>query len=58
MPTACPGDLDGSGSVDAGDIGSMLVLFGVGAGPGDLDGSGSVDAGDIGSLLVLFGDCP
>ncbi len=59
----CPGDLDGSLSVDAGDIGSLLVLFGEcpGATPGcdgDLDGSGAVDAGDIGSLLVLFGPCP
>jgi hypothetical protein len=55
----CPGDLDGSGTVDAGDIGTMLLLFGAGAGsPGDLDASGSVDAGDIGSLLLLFGACP
>jgi hypothetical protein len=47
-------DLDGSGSVDAADIGSLLVLFG-GSGPaGDLDGSGEVDAADIGSLLICF----
>jgi hypothetical protein len=55
---ALPGDLDGSGSVDAGDIGSLLILFGP-CTPGepcvgDLDGSGEVDAGDIGSLLILF----
>jgi hypothetical protein len=50
-----PGDLDGSGTVDAGDIGFLLVLFGPCQGcPGDLDGSGEVDAGDIGSLLLLF----
>jgi hypothetical protein len=54
----CPGDLDGSGSVDSGDIGSMLLLFGSPGPEGDLDASGSVDAGDIGSLLILFGDCP
>jgi hypothetical protein len=59
---ACPGDLDQSGAVDAGDIGSLLLLFGdcPGSGaacPGDLDGSGLVDAGDIGSLLLAFGDC-
>jgi hypothetical protein len=58
LPSDCPGDLDGSGLVDAGDIGSLLVLFGETGGPGDLDGSGLVDAGDIGSLLVLFGECP
>lgn len=55
--TCCPGDLDGSGTVDAADIGSMLTLFGSAGGPADLDGSGSVDAADIGSLLVLFGPC-
>jgi hypothetical protein len=55
---ACPGDLDGSTFVDAGDIGSLLILFGSEGGPGDLDGSGLVDSGDIGSLLVLFGACP
>jgi hypothetical protein len=58
----CRGDLDDSGTVDAGDIGSLLLLFGdcpdgVPGCPGDLDGSGTVDAGDIGSLLLLFGPC-
>jgi hypothetical protein len=56
----CPGDLDGNGFVDSGDIGTMLILFGnCGAGdcPGDLDGSRTVDAGDIGTLLILFGAC-
>lgn len=50
------GDLDGSGTVDAGDVGSLLLLFGPCGSPcpGDLDGSGEVDAGDIGSLLLLF----
>lgn len=53
----CPGDLDGSGFVDAGDIGSLLILFGSSDPTADLDGSGFVDAGDIGSLLILFGPC-
>jgi hypothetical protein len=49
-----PCDLDGSGQVDAADIGSLLVLFG-GAGPaGDLDGSGEVDAADLGAMLICF----
>ncbi|NBX25938.1 MAG: hypothetical protein EBQ99_07815 [Planctomycetes bacterium] len=49
------GDLDGNGTVDAGDIGSLLLLFGPCNGcAADLDGSGEVDAGDIGSLLLLF----
>jgi 1,4-alpha-glucan branching enzyme len=49
------GDLDGSCSVDAGDIATLLLMFGETGGPADLDGSGQVDAGDIGSLLLLFG---
>jgi hypothetical protein len=56
-PTCCSGDLDGSGTVDAADIGSLLTLFGAAGGPGDLDGSGSVDAADIGTLLTQFGPC-
>jgi hypothetical protein len=57
-PDCCPADLDGNASVDAGDIGSLLLLFGQTGGAGDLDGSGQVDAGDIGVLLVAFGPCP
>ncbi len=58
--TPCPADLDGNRTVDAGDIGSLLLVFGAcDAGcAGDLDGSGQVDAGDIGSLLLAFGVCP
>ena len=48
------GDLDGSGTVDAGDIGALLLLFGD-TGDGDLDESGAIDAGDIGLMLLLFG---
>lgn len=63
IPAACGGDLDQSSAVDAGDIGSLLLLFGEcpGAVPGcsgDLDSSGAVDAGDIGALLLQFGECP
>ena len=55
----CPADLDGTGEVDAGDIGSLLTFFGTCTGcAADLDGSGEVDAGDIGALLVMFGACP
>ena len=58
LTAPCPADLDGSGAVDAGDIGSLLILFGSSGPAGDLDGSGTVDAGDIGSMLLAFGDCP
>jgi hypothetical protein len=51
-----PGDLDGSGAVDAGDIAVMLLDFGPCAGcPSDLDGSGVVDFGDVALLLLMFG---
>ena len=51
---ASPGDLDGSGSVDAGDVSVLLLLFGSADMAADLDGSGSVDAADISVLLLLF----
>jgi len=55
----CPSDLDGNGTVDAADIGAILLAFGDCTGcPADLDGNGSVDAADIGAILLAFGDCP
>ncbi|MCE9620596.1 MAG: hypothetical protein K8R92_11915 [Planctomycetes bacterium] len=57
-PPPCFGDLDGSGEVDGGDIG--LVLLDFGPCPGcttDLDESGEVDGGDIGLVLLSFGAC-
>jgi hypothetical protein len=50
------GDLDGDGTVGAGDIAVMLLDFGPCIGcTSDLDGSGEVDGGDIAFLLLLFG---
>ncbi|MCE9619356.1 MAG: hypothetical protein K8R92_05565 [Planctomycetes bacterium] len=55
---ACFGDLDGSGEVDGGDIGLVLLDFGpCPSCPTDLDGSGEVDGGDIGLVLLSFGAC-
>ena len=51
---AIPGDLDGNGIVDSGDIAVLLLRFGTTDAAADLDGSGNVDAGDIGVLLLLF----
>jgi probable HAF family extracellular repeat protein len=56
-PPPCPGELDGNGAVDAGDISTLLLEFGQSGGPADLDGSGTVDAGDLSVLLTLFGPC-
>ena len=55
VSTPRPGDLDGNGSVDAGDISVLLTLFGSQDPAGDLDGNGVVDAGDISVLLINFG---
>ncbi|MFM7807155.1 MAG: alpha-amylase family glycosyl hydrolase, partial [Planctomycetota bacterium] len=50
-----PGDLDASGSVDAGDLAVLLLDYGpCGGCASDLDGSGSVDFGDVALLLLLF----
>jgi hypothetical protein len=57
---ACFADLDGSGEVDAGDLGLLLLYFGPcdgGCGGADLDGSGEVDSADLGLLLLSFGPC-
>ena len=52
----CPADLDGSGSIDFGDIVQVLSNWGS-TGPADLDGSGTVDFGDLIAVLSSFGPC-
>lgn len=55
----CPGDLDGSGVVDGGDLGTILSGWGDCPGcVGDLDGDGRIDGGDLGQFLALWGPCP
>lgn len=54
----CPGDIDGSGSVDGSDLAMLLSLWGSGSGHGDLDGSGVVDGSDLAILLANWGSCP
>lgn len=56
---ACVGDLDGSGSVDAGDLAILLGSWGPSF-PGDaadIDISGQVDASDLAALLGNWGAC-
>ena len=55
----CAADIDGSGSVDAGDLALVLAGWGACAGcPADLDGSGTVDASDLALTLAGWGGCP
>ena len=56
----CPGDVDGSGSVDLADLALLLANFGSSSGgAGDLDGDGDVDLADLATLLSAFGtSCP
>jgi IPT/TIG domain len=56
--TSCASDLDGSGVVDSGDVGMVLLDTGECQGcPTDLDGSGFVDSGDVGMVLLDSGPC-
>jgi hypothetical protein len=51
------GDLDCSGTVDAADLGLLLLYYGPcedGCSGADLDGSGEVDSADLGLLLLNF----
>ena len=56
---ACPGDFDGNGMVDGGDLGLMLVAWGRCPDcPQDLNDDGMVDGADLGLMLVSWGVCP
>jgi hypothetical protein len=60
IPDSCGGlvyDLDGSGTVDFGDVSMMLLDTGTCPAPcpADLSGDGVVDAADIALLLLQFG---
>ena len=56
----CPGDLDGNGEVNGGDLGSMLAAWGACPAPcpADLDGNGVVNGADLGAMLAGWGLCP
>ena len=54
----CPADFDGNGTVDFGDVVTMLAAWGpCGGCPEDLNGNGSVDFGDVVILLAAWGPC-
>jgi len=53
----CAADLDGDGSVGAGDLAALLASWG-GPGSADIDGDGIVAASDLGAMLAAWGACP
>ncbi len=53
----CPQDLDASGTVDGGDLGTLLGMWGEGEAPADFNDDGRVDGNDLGSLLGAWGIC-
>ena len=52
----CPGDFDGSGAVDLGDLGQLLGCWQQPC--GDLTGDNNTDLADLGVLLGAYGPCP
>ena len=51
----CPGDFNGDGLRNGGDLGVLLAYWG---GPlGDLNGDGTTNGGDLGLLLSYWGQC-
>jgi uncharacterized membrane protein len=57
-PEPCPGDLNGDGRVDGGDLGLLLAAWGTNDPAADLSGDGDVNGADLGLLLALWGECP
>jgi hypothetical protein len=57
----CPADLDGNGSIGAGDLAIVLASWSIGGSCGsclgDLDGDGVVNAGDLAAVLAAWGPC-
>jgi hypothetical protein len=57
--TTIPGDANGDGKVDVGDLGILAANYGLTAGAtwakGDFNGDGKVDVGDLGILAANYG---
>ena len=51
-----PGDLDGDGEVNAGDLDLLLAEWGLSGSPADADGSGTVDGDDLAIVINNWGD--
>jgi hypothetical protein len=63
-PEPIPGDLDGDGDVDLGDLAALLASYGACEGDpdynpaADIDDSGCVDLSDLATLLSHYGEGP
>jgi hypothetical protein len=55
---ACPGDLDGDGSVNGVDLGIILGNWDTANPISDLNGDGATNGLDLGILLGGWGSCP
>ena len=56
---ACPGDVDGDGTVGVTDFLALLAAWGPNPGhPADLNGDGEVSVLDFLALLANWGPCP
>jgi len=55
--SACTGDVNLDGFVDAADVGGLLLYWGENS-EFDYDRSGTVDSGDMATILLNWGACP
>ncbi|MCH2133025.1 MAG: FG-GAP-like repeat-containing protein [Phycisphaerales bacterium] len=53
----CPGDVDGSGTIDVDDLLTILAAFGSTDAESDLDGNGVVDVNDVLIVIAGWGAC-
>jgi hypothetical protein len=53
--SVAPGDIDGSGTVDFGDVALAMLGFGGDDALMDMDANGLVDFGDVAIILLSFG---
>ncbi len=56
QPSQCLGDINGDGTVDSSDMGTLLSTVGMGS-TNDLNGDGMTDSADIGVMLGVWGSC-